>query len=291
MLACLQALLSCGRQAASGTSQSQPSGELRIVSLSPAISRTLIDFDLQSRIVGRTPHCASIDQSTPVVGDLFNVDYEQLVRLRPTHILVQPPASGIDQRLIELAQQRGWVLGQWRLNGREDIEDMVRELPGVLFADGDDQQAQAMRTSADVLNRIAQSLTPAGDSTFRGRVLIVNAVDPVMAFGSGTYLDDLLRSIGGENAVSASGWATLSLEDVVRINPQAVIIVREASLAPADAAPSEAAGPLARLDIEAARSGRIAVLDHPDALTPSSGLVGVAADLRAILHSFSESAP
>ena len=76
-LALASALLAaCGRENASGQSGSNAKpDELRIVSLSPAISRTLIDFGLQDRIVGRTPHCASIDPSIPVVGDLINIDY------------------------------------------------------------------------------------------------------------------------------------------------------------------------------------------------------------------------
>src|SRR5436190_23420947 len=43
---------------------------VRLVSLSPAITRTLVDFHLESNIVGRTPHCYSVDKSIPVVGDL-----------------------------------------------------------------------------------------------------------------------------------------------------------------------------------------------------------------------------
>src|SRR6185503_20277445 len=104
--------------------------ELRIVSLSPAITRTLIDFSVHRSIVGRTPHCESIDPAVPIVGDLFNLDYERLIAVKPTHVLVQPPAAGLDPKLEQLAAERGWKLGSWKLNDRDDIETLVRDLPG-----------------------------------------------------------------------------------------------------------------------------------------------------------------
>ena len=111
-------------------------GEPRIVSLSPAVSRTLVDFGLDDLIVGRSPWCASLDPAIPVAGDLYTIDYERLIRLRPTHVLVQPPAStGLDPALQRLATEHGWVIGQWTFNTLDDITRMVRDLPGVLYPD------------------------------------------------------------------------------------------------------------------------------------------------------------
>ncbi|MCI0629228.1 MAG: ABC transporter substrate-binding protein [Phycisphaerales bacterium] len=260
--------------------------EPRIVSLSPAISRTLVDFDLQRNIVGRTPHCASIDQSIPVVGDLLNADYEQLVRLRPTHILVQPPASGIDQHLVELAQDRGWRIGKWQLNGRDDIEAMVQELPGVLFSGNQEREADAARRAAQIVSEIADALSPGSEPLFRGRVLIVHAVEPaILVSGTRTYLDDIIRTFGASNATTANGWATLTLEDVARLNPEAIILVRPGARV---GSIEEAAGPLNDLPIDAVRGKRMAVSVNPDGEMPSGGLAGVAREFRSILQQFAD---
>lgn len=281
------ALVSCGRETESGGGGPKPTGGPRIISLSPAISRTLVDFELHKHIVGRTPHCASIDQSIPVVGDLINVDYEAAIRLRPTHVLVQPPSGGIDQRLIELSKERDWTIGQWRLNGREDIEAMVRDLPGVLFEGDASREADATRQAARILNDIAAALSPvAGDAEplFRGRVLIVHAVDPaVLVSGAGTYLDDILRTLGAANAANAQGWAKLTLEDVVRLDPEAIILVRPGR--PANPAP------LADLAIAAVRDKRIAVASDQDGEMPSSGIINVAREFQSILRDFAASGP
>jgi ABC-type hemin transport system substrate-binding protein len=273
--------------------QSQPASNtaLRIISLSPAISRTLIDFDLAKSIVGRTPHCQSIDQSIPVVGDLLNIDYEAIIRLSPTHVLVQPPASGIDQHLLELAEQRGWSIGQWRLNGRDDIEALVTELPVVVSGDDRDRLTKLSRRAAEITNQIAEALSPGGigGGLFHGRVLIVHAEDPaVLVSGAGTYHDDILRTLGATNAATATGWAKLTIEDVVRLNPDAIILVRPG--APAGTTFNIAAPTLAALDIAAIRQARTAVAKNADGELPSSGIIGVAREIKSILHRFAKPA-
>ncbi len=49
-----------------------------------------------------------------------------------------------------------------------------------------------------------------------------------------------------------------------------------------------AAGSLTRIDTAASRHGRIAVLWHPDAKLPSSGIVGVAAEMRRVLEELAQ---
>lgn len=259
----------------------------RIVSLSPALSRTLLDFGLGDRVVGRTPFCSFLDQAIPVVGSLYDVDYERLIRLDPTHILVQRPRSGLDPQLDQLARERGWTIGQWSINTIEDIEASIRELPGTLYGDRPQPRAEATRRAAELLNEIASALSPGGGELWRGRTLLVSNTDPVLVFGRGTYLDDILSALGGSNAVTRAGWAELSLEDVVRLDPEAMILVREAGTR----VPREAAGALAALDITAVAERRIAVLIHPDANLPSSGVIGVARELRRVLGELAERAP
>ncbi|MCA9290710.1 MAG: hypothetical protein KDA25_06255, partial [Phycisphaerales bacterium] len=82
-------MIHCGE--APTTTTPRP-GAVRVVSLSPAISSTLRDLGLDPLVVGRTPWCDALDPDVPVVGTLLDVDAERLARLRPTHILVQPPA-------------------------------------------------------------------------------------------------------------------------------------------------------------------------------------------------------
>jgi ABC-type hemin transport system substrate-binding protein len=283
-----------GWAAGCGGASDQPTGEgtnhreMRIVSLSPAISRTLMDFELADRIVGRSAFCDCLDQSIPVVGDLHQVNYERLIELKPTHVLLQPAAGGTDRKLAELAGTHGWKIGQWEgLNTIDDIEGLVHDLPWLLCEDDDEQRLKMAGRVAELVNEIAGALSPGPGETWRGTTLIVHTVQPVGVFGHGTYLHDVLTRLGGINAVSSEGWTELSLEDIATLNPQAIVIIRPGG--DADADPMEVAGPLGRLQIDAATHGRIAVLTHPDALRPCTGIIGVAAEMRRLMRKFCQS--
>lgn len=274
----------CRKQEPAGQpSVNQTSGEVRIITLSPAISRTLVDFGLADKVIGRTPHCASLSETIPAVGDLLNMNYEQLVRLQPTHILVQPPEGGVDAHLQSLAKEHGWIIAAWRLNSLDDIETMIRELPGVLFADGSQELEHTTQKSSELLNAMATALSPGEKPLYRGRVMLLYSVDPVSVFGVGTYLDGVLRALGGANATEAQNWVTFSLEDVTRINPQAVIVVKPGSQ---NINVQYALGDVWNLDIDAVTERRLSILTNVDAFLPSTSVIGVAAELRQILEQF-----
>ncbi len=262
---------------------------LRIVSLSPAISRTLVDFNLHTRVVGRTQFCWAIDPAVPVVGDVTSIAYERLIRQRPTHVLVQPSRTGVDPKLIELATERKWKLGVWSdLNGVEDIKRLIQELPGILFAPSSAGFKSASQRALQLLDALAVSLQPSrGKPLFTGRVLLLSGLEPVMAFGHGTYLHDMLRTFGSQNAVGSSGWVQLSMEDVVRLDPEAVLLVLDT---PSTSAPTaaQALRGFRDLNIAAAREERLAVLAHRDSLLPSSGVIPMAYGMRTLLHELAE---
>jgi ABC-type Fe3+-hydroxamate transport system substrate-binding protein len=161
---------------------------------------------------------------------------------------------------------------------------MIQTLPGVLYPDRESPRKAALARSRKLLAEIRDSLKPPQAPLWRGSTLLISDADPVLAFGDGTYLGDILQRLGGTNAVTDKAWVELSLEDVLRLDPEAIVIVRDHG--PVDAL--EAAGPLASLDIAARRNDRITALVHVDALLPSSAITGVAVAFRQILADLGE---
>ncbi|MHC4949118.1 MAG: ABC transporter substrate-binding protein, partial [Planctomycetota bacterium] len=261
-----------------------PTGPPRIVSLSPAISRTLVDLGAADLVVGRSRFCQALDPGIPVAGDLTDIDYELLVRLEATHLLLQPPGGVVSDEIRRQADAHGWRVGAWRINTIADINALMNELPALIH--GDRPERVTMMAQADrQRNHFAAALGAESTLRFRGRVLLVHTIDPVGVFGRQTYLHEILEGLGAANAVNTRGWGSLSMEDVVRIDPEAVVIVRPAG-GDAGADPAEATRVLSELPIAAARTGRIAVLSHPDALLPSSAVGEVAEELAEILVRF-----
>jgi ABC-type hemin transport system substrate-binding protein len=258
----------------------------RDASNSPAITATLRDLGLADRLVGRSRFCEGVDDVT-VVGDLLDVDYETLVRLDPTHILVQPPSSGTDAGLLALAGERKWKVSAWSLAGLADVRTMLAELPSAIAPDPGPLHQHTTERANAMLAEIDAALAPdPRDNPIAacGRTLLVEKVNPILAFGRGSYLDQMFTAMGGENAVQIEGYPELSLEDVIRLDPDTIIVVRSR----ADGlTASSALGPIAAADLRAIREGRIGLLAHPDALLPGSGLGRAAEALKQVAESIS----
>ena len=86
---------------------------------------------------------------------------------------------------------------------------------------------------------------------------------------------------------AGNGWVQLSMEDVVRLDPEAVLLVLDV---PSTRAPTtaQALGGFRDLNIAAVREQRLAVLAHRDSLLPSSGVIPVAHGMRALLNELAE---
>ncbi|MCL4210375.1 MAG: hypothetical protein KJZ68_06910 [Phycisphaerales bacterium] len=258
---------------------------LRIASLSPALSRLAVDAGLGEFIVGRSTYCDMLPTDLPVIGNLYDVDFENLVRVRPTHLLVQPPATGVSRELEQVAREHGITILARRLNGVADVLAPLEDARSLLTPLEPSRRARARNRLDELRDRITALTRSNEDVAWRGRVLIALPGDPVLAFGDATYLGELVKARGGHNVVVSAGWVQLTLEDVTRLDPQAIIIVRAVKVGD----PRQAAGPLADLDIRAVREGRLAVLSHPEASLPSTSVIEVAEELDAILHAWADS--
>ena len=243
ILCILLFLLSCGQ-----TEQQGYSGE-RVISLSPSITATLSDIGVSDLVVGRSSFCTAVSSEIPVVGDLYEIDYERLLLLRPTKVLVQQTAVGIDEHLLQLSEQEQFELYSWEINRIADIKKMHDELVELLDTKSDPMQLSL--GDADILFPTRSLIMTAGGEGNHG-----------LCFGKHTYLDDVLTLIGGTNVLETSGWVSLSLEDIAGLNPAAIVMVSDADF--------EISQGIISLDIPVIRCV------HEDILIPSSKIVDVA---------------
>ena len=196
----------------------------RIVSLSPALTQALIDLGMQQALVGRTPFAPPQVESVPVVGDLLNPDLERILAVDPDLLLVQPTASGVDPDLRQLATSQGWDLVDWRIDRLEDVRAILQEVPAILARHGADEAA--LQNSVNQwLARSERLLAPCPSIESAGRLLVLYGVDPPAAFGQETYVDDILQRLGATNALARPGYPELSLEDLMVLAPDTILIL------------------------------------------------------------------
>jgi iron complex transport system substrate-binding protein len=120
-------------------------------------------------------------------------------------------------------------------------------------------------------------------------VLFLIGLDPLMAAGPGTFVDQLLDRAGGRNVLEGLNvlWPQLSLEEVVRRAPDIVIV---GSTGEPD--------PLAALrgrpgwrEVPAVRDGRVYLVDPNLVNRPGPRMDEAAATLARLIHGDAGGAP
>ncbi len=289
----------CGR-AGPPPSGSPDADRPRYVVLSPALAVMLRDLGHEQHIVARHAYDLVLDESLPVAGELGRIDYEVLLSAAPTHVLIEwgDTSQPLPDRLTRLSRERDFQVLRFSMLTLDDIEAAVerleQELPpadrGPDEGYWQDRMRRAWQGPAGVHEH-----WPRHDAA--GRILLIASTDPMIGVtGPGSWHHQILEAVGGVPAITQGDpWMELSPEDVLRLDPQGIILIQPRGrdepadgIAPA-ASPAAALarlGPLSRLDLSAIRLGRVALIDDPLAHTPSTAMVGLTERLDDILRAW-----
>lgn len=269
----------------------------RVVALSPALAVTLRDLGAAGQIVGRHGHDLVLDPAIPVCGDQAGIDYEALLRARPTHVLLEWGARPLPQRLRRLARQQGWHVRSFAQLTLDDIEETTAALYELMAPSQTEGGAVPAWSATPIAHAFAEAWRPRpGALADAGRILLLAGVDPVGVLGPGSFHHQILVRMGATPAiVEGSPWMELDTEDVLQLAPDGLVLIqpRPARTEPTADPPQwdqvrARLGPLAQLDIPAIRVRRVAVIDDPLALTPSTAMLSLTAQLRQILQAWAE---
>jgi iron complex transport system substrate-binding protein len=247
----------------------------RVVSIMPALTDWVVAMGAADRLVARTDYDSHPSiAALPSVGGGLDPSVEWLAALGPDLVLAWPdiPSRSLVSRLDRL----GIPVYTAPIQTVEQALAAALDL-GVLLGE---EAAAAAATAAirDGLDELARSV----DGLPRPRVLFLIGVDPLMAVGPGTFLDELLYRAGGENVLADLSvlWPTLSLEEVVRRAPEVVVV---GSFGLPDPATALRGRPGWR-DVPAVRAGRVHAVDPDLVNRPGPSLHRAATTLAALIH-------
>jgi iron complex transport system substrate-binding protein len=194
-------------------------GEARIVSLAPSVTETLFALGAGAEVVGVSQYCDYPPEvlKLPKVGDFIAPNLEAIVGLRPT--LVIGIATASDERQARALSALGIPVLMVNDDSVEQVEANIITIGAHIG-----RTAEAARLLVSIKGQIASVEARLRD-TSRTSVLMVVGHDPLVAVGSGTYLDELLTLAHGENIGEASGqtWPRLSLEYLIAVAPQVIL--------------------------------------------------------------------
>lgn len=212
------------------TTMSIPKGESlncqRIVSISPALSDMLVEFELEDHIVGATRYGRlPATKTREIIGGYFDLNLEKVISLKPDIVFLEGNVSNpISERLTSL----GIKNRVYALDTIEEIEAAKQEIGH--YCEG------AMEIHSQTLKDQLASLIPLESKVEeKPRVLILynygdNAVKilPKLAAGR-SFHGELLETLGMRNVYLGSLNAPeLTREAISILNPQWIFILNGA---------------------------------------------------------------
>jgi len=195
----------------------------RIVALAPSNTEILFALGAEDRIVAvdqwsdHPPAAKTKPRISP-----FSPSLEQIVKLRPDLILA---AHGSAEPVLPLDRQGVKVL----VLAPRTLEDVYRNI--LLIGRIVEAEGRAKRLVDGMRRRVAAVLAKVRGAP-RPKVFVeLDASDPIRPFtaGPGSFVDLVVQLAGGVNVAASSGtaWPQFSLEELLRADPDMIILADE----------------------------------------------------------------
>ena len=171
---------------------------MRIVSLAPSVTETLFALGAGSDVVGVSQYCDYPPQvrDLPRVGSFLTPNLEAIIALRPTLVVGLELSS--DVRQIRALNSMGYPVLLVSDDSLQQIESSIEKVGARINREDEAHRlvAQIRAQIAAVQKRLA-NVKPE-------RALMLVGHQPIVAVGTGTYLDELMRIARADNIAEAS---------------------------------------------------------------------------------------
>lgn len=253
----------------------------RIISLLPATTETLFALGAGDRVVARTVYDQGPEvEHLPSVGGGLDPSLEAMTALRPDLVIAWEAAG--DAELRNRLEQLGIPVFAVRTQDTTDILSNIQRLGHLTGRDRvADSLATRIRAGLDSVRASVAGLP-------RPSVFYAVGINPPMDAGPGTFLAELIEVAGGRLAFAdaETDWRRLSpqlsLEEIVRRQPELVIVP-----VAADADPADVQRQLNRpgwRELEAVQGNGVRMVDRELLSRPGPSIVRAAWALRRAIH-------
>jgi iron complex transport system substrate-binding protein len=191
----------------------------RIVSLTPSVTEILFALGAGNEVVGVSQYSDFPSEAThlPQVGSFLTPNLEAIIALHPTLVIGIGLSS--EMRQIRALREMGCSILTIRDDSVAEIEESIGEIGRRT------DRADAARRLLEKLNTQIGEVRARVSKLPRVSVLMLVGHEPLIAVGSGTFLDDLLKLSNADNIADSLGqqWPKLSIEYIIAMKPQVIL--------------------------------------------------------------------
>ena len=194
---------------------------VRIVSLSPALTETVVQLGGRDSLVGRSTACNYPESilSLPCAGDFGIPNLERLLTLRPTHFIGN---DLMDEKAKKILEKSGITIEIHQCRNIADYRDWVLRLGKIL--NRENAAKKEIKRMDEVMEKLREN-TCSIPPDKRKRAVWVVWESPLMLAGKGSLPDFILRSAGAVNAAGevSPEYFYASFEWLLQENPQVLV--------------------------------------------------------------------
>lgn len=200
----------------------------RVISLAPHITELLFAADAGNKLVGTVRFSDYPESATsiPLVGDSYNLDFETIIALQPDLIIVWE--TGTRRSTVEKLLALGYTVFISEPDSLEIIATSIERF-GKLTGNAE----TALTKSKQFLQDVAK-LKNKYSSLEQVRVFYQFWNQPIFTVNDNHIISTIIEMCGGKNVFAELSTLTpqLSIESVLKINPDVIIASGEGNLKP-----------------------------------------------------------
>lgn len=189
--------------------------QLRVVSLSPIVTKTMKMIGAESQLVGCTKWCPN-EQGLPIVADAINVNIEALIKVNPDLVFASTLVSvesiktikALDIEVVSIPRTESFSL---MCDNVKLIGQKLDRLSDALL-----QVEMAQERLHKLQKRINVQLRP--------KVMFQIGAKPIFVAMSNTFVGDYIVQAGAINCYSDIAHGTVTRESVLLRNPEAIFM-------------------------------------------------------------------
>ena len=190
----------------------------RVVSLSPALTATVIALGMEQSLVGVTRFCDQPEVSgVDRVGGFVDPSVEAVLSARPELVLAEP-SPGNKDAVMQLATLGHSVLVVPQSNIAEVREALLAVAEALGVPEKGRRLLDAMDEKLEEVRRASSQRRPL-------RAALVFGREPLVLAGPGSFGDELLSLAGGANVASGARvpYPTYPLELLLAVAPEVIV--------------------------------------------------------------------
>ena len=262
------------------TIHSARAGHARYVSLSPAITETLVALGVDTELVGVSDYCHYPVQveRIPHVGSGFTPHCEAIIRLLPTAVFVETVnAANVDSlaRVVRIEAMPWLTLDQ--------VIQSTRRLGQITG-----RTAAAELLALDYAQKLRPHLSAASPRVLLAMAHSPGEIQEIVFIRRNSIHGRVLEAAGARNAVDEdiSGTPRLSLEQVIRRNPDGIVILQSAQQAD-----DRLLADWRKLSVlRAVQTNQIKVIAAPEVAIPGPRLVDLVRQIASVVGAWNKAA-